>query len=182
MKRKDKIVIVLSMLVLTSAAYAQFKTNYFLKPPDENSHEGIGLLEEQGAEDSRFRHRQLFSARLSFYNGAPISSYAYTNMFSYQMRDDLRADIKIHGVFINPAYQDLWGSDLYLRPHMAMDAGVKYSPMNNGLFDIHARTYHRPSWNGQSVYLTLLGIPIKRLYTSKSFNDSKGLYFPGFLN
>tara|TARA_B100000029_G_C16949988_1_gene732155 strand:+ start:99 stop:410 length:312 start_codon:yes stop_codon:yes gene_type:complete len=103
-------------------------------------------------------------------------------MFEYQIRDDLRADIKIHGVFINPAYQDLWGSDLYLRPHMAMDAGVKYSPMNNGLFDIHARTYHRPSWNGQSVYLTLLGIPIKRLYTSKSFNDSKGLYFPGFLN
>ena len=45
MKRKEKIVIVLSMLVLTSAAYTQFKINYFPKPPDENSNEGIELLE-----------------------------------------------------------------------------------------------------------------------------------------
>ena len=57
MKRKDKIVIVLSILVLTSVAYAQFKTNYFPKPPDENANEGYEFLEERGADDSRRRPR-----------------------------------------------------------------------------------------------------------------------------
>ena len=174
--------IMIISLVAISVMFAQFKLNVFPEPPDEDPYNNTGILDQQDSDYNRFSHRQQFSASLSFYKGMPISSYAYTNMFAYQIREDLRADIKIHGVLINAAYQDLWGPDVYLRPHMAMDAGLKYSPMNNGLFDIHARTYHRPAWNGQSIYLTFLGIPIKKLYTSRSFNENSGLHYPGFLD
>ena len=161
---------------------AQFKPNVIPEPVSDDSYEDMELFGQEGVEDSRFGHQQRLSARFSFYKGVPISSYAYSNIFQYKIHEDLQADVKVHGVIINAAYQDLWGSELYLKPHMAMDAGLKYSPMNNGLFDIHARTYHRPSWSGQSVYLTLLGIPIKRLYSSKSFNDNNPPYYPGFLD
>jgi len=170
------------VLVAISTMFAQFKPNVFPQPPDEDPYSGIEMTDQQDTDYNRFSHRQQLSANLSFYKGMPISSYAYTNMFAYQIREDLRADVKIHGVLINAAYQDLWGPDVYLRPHMAMDAGLKYSPMNNGLFDIHARTYHRSAWSGQSIYLTFLGIPIKKLYTSKSFNQNNGLYHPGSLD
>ncbi len=62
----------------------------------------------------------------------------------------------------------------YLSPHIAMDAGVKYSPLNNGVFDFHIRTFHDQWWSGQSVYLSFLGVPIKRLYKSKSFDHYQG--------
>tara|TARA_B100001245_G_C22490812_1_gene249402 strand:- start:229 stop:381 length:153 start_codon:yes stop_codon:yes gene_type:complete len=39
-------------------------------------------------------------------------------------------------------YADLWGSDILGRPHVGVDAGLKYFPMNNGIIDIEARTHH----------------------------------------
>ena len=182
MKKALKTNVITAVFFVATIVTAQFRPNVFPDPVADDSYEGIDYLGQEDIEDSRFSHQQRLSASFSFYKGVPISSYAYSNIFEYKIREDLRADLKVHGVMINPAYQDLWGSEMYLKPHMAMDAGLKYSPMNNGLFDIHARTYHRPAWSGQSVYLTLLGIPIKRLYSSKSFNENNGPHYPGFID
>ena len=160
-----KINVIAKVLFAVTMVTAQFKPNVFPEPVGDDFYEDTDLFGQGDIEDSRFSHQQRLSASFSLYKGVPISSYAYSN-----------------GVMINPLYQDLWGSEMHLKPHIAMDAGLKYSPVNNGLFDIHARTYHRPAWSGQSVYLTLLGIPIKRLYSSKSLNDNSGRYFPGFID
>ena len=44
----------------------------------------------------------------------------------------------------------------------------------NGLFDFHIRTFHDQWWSGQSIYLSFLGVPIKRLYKSKTFDHYQG--------
>ena len=156
-----------------SFGFAQFKPD-FIRNPKEDPYHSSDEVSMKDETENRFRHRQILTMGFSLFRGAPLSMYSYTNVFSYDIREDLVADVKIHGRFVHGAYQDLWGSDAYTRPHLAMDAGVRYSPMNNGLFDIRARTYHDEWWNGQSIYLTFLGIPIKRLYKSRSFDEYYG--------
>lgn len=46
--------------------------------------------------------------------------------------------------------------------------------MNNGIIDLEARTRHNPVFNGQYVYLNVLGIPIKQLYRVESFHHNYG--------
>jgi len=154
-------------------AYAQFRPNFIIDR-GENPNYDPGEISVQDDIGGRFKHSQSISMAFSLFRGAPLSMYSYTNVFSYDIREDLVADVKVHGRFIDGAYRDLWGSEAYTRPHLAMDAGVRYSPMNNGVFDIHARTYHDEWWSGQSIYLTFLGIPIKRLYKSRSFDHYYG--------
>ena len=57
---------------------------------------------------------------------------------------------------------------------LGVDAGLKCSPMNNGIIGIEARTHHNPLFNGQYVYLNVLGIPIKQLYRVESFHHNYG--------
>jgi len=171
MKAYNKII---AFIIFFGVIYAQIRLDDLIPKRRSDTYEKTEIAYNEGQTNDRFKHNQLFSASFSFYRGAPLSTYSFTNIFSYDIREDLLADVKIHGRFFTGAYNDLWGRDIYNEPHMAMDAGLKYSPLNNGLIDINARTYHHPSWSGQSIYLAILGIRIKRLYSSKSFYDYEG--------
>ncbi len=164
---------ILAIALFSGLVYSQFRPNFVKEPEEDPYYEHNGPNKEELV-NNRLSHKQVFSAMFGIYKGTPTSMYSYTNVFSYNIREDLTADVKIHGRFLNSAYQDIFGENMYGRPHLAMDAGIKFSPLNNGLFDVHARTFHYEWWSGQSIYLTFLGIPIKRLYKSKSFDHYFG--------
>ena len=161
-----------TIFIFISLLHSQFKPDFI------NSHKEDRYIEmeEHYDEDQngRLKHWQRLSMSLSLKRGSPLSLYSYTNIFNYKVREDLVADVKIHGRFSNSIYQPSLSGGKYLSPHLAMDAGIKYSPFNNGVFDLHIRTFHDQWWSGQSAYLSFLGIPIKRLYKSKSFNRYQG--------
>ena len=163
--KKNSFKIILTFLA--SIIYPQFNSSVFTEHKKNNLYENI--KEPNKGENGRFNHQQSFSMGLSLFNGMPQSAYSYTNVFSYKIREGLYADVKIHGRFLSGAYNDLWSSNLYSGPSLSGSAGLKYSPMNNGVFDIQARAYQEKDWSGQSVYLTMFGIPIKRIYKSRDW-------------
>ena len=162
----------ITVVIYVSLLSAQFKPGFVRVPKEEMGIEAEELYDEDQVE--KFKHRQVLSMSLALKGGSPLSLYSYSNIFSYQIREDLVADMKIKGRFSNLANNPLLVNERYLSPHIAMDAGIKYSPLNNGIFDFHIRTFHDQWWSGQSVYLSFLGVPIKRLYKSKSFDHYQG--------
>ena len=162
----------ITFVIYISLLSAQFKPGFVKVPKEEIGIEAEGLYDEDQVE--KFKHKQMLSMSLSLKRGGPLSTYSYSNIFSYQIREDLFADVKINGRFSNSANNLLLVDEKYLSPHISMDAGIKYSPLNNGIFDFHIRTFHDQWWSGQSIYLSLLGVPIKRLYKSKSFDYYQG--------
>ena len=159
-------------VVYASLLPAQFKPGLVKEPKEDIGIDAEEIYDEDQVE--KFKHKQTLSMSLSLTSGSPLSVYSYSNIFSYQIRDNLVADVKISGRFSNSANNLLLVDEKYLSPHISMDAGIKYSPLNNGIFDFHIRTFHDQWWSGQSAYLSFLGIPIKRLYKSKSFDHYQG--------
>ena len=141
-------------------------------PKEEIDIEAEGFYDKD--QDEKFKHKQMLAMSISLKRGSPYLIYSYSNIFSYQTREDLLGDMKIKGRSSNSSNNPCLVDKKYLSPHIAMDAGVKYSPLNNGVFDFHIRTFHDQWWNEQSVYLSFLGVPIKRLYKSKSFDHYQG--------
>ena len=162
----------ITFVIYISLLSAQFKPGFVKVPKEEIGIEAEGLYDEDQVE--KFKHKQMLSMSISLKGGSPFSIYSYSNIFSYQIREDLVADMKIKGRFSNSPNNLFLVDKRYLSPHIAMDAGIKYSPLNNGIFDFHIRTFHDQWWSGQSIYLSLLGVPIKRLYKSKSFDHYQG--------
>ena len=162
----------ITVIIYVSLLFAQFKPGFIKVPKEEIGIEVDGLYDKDQVE--KFKHKQMLSVSLSLKRGSPLSLYSYSNIFSYQIREDLVADMKIKGRFSSSVNNPFLVDERYLSPHIAMDAGIKYSPLNNGIFDFHIRTFHDQWWNGQSIYLSLLGVPIKRLYKSKSFDHYQG--------
>ena len=147
------------------ALEAQFKIDSPLSKLAENQSRRTVIKDSLSFVDSRFDHRQKFSMGFAVYDRRPLSYNAYTNILTYQIREDLIADAKLGLFNISGPYSDIWGSS---ELQTSVDVGLRYFPMNNGLFDIEARTYHTPGFNGQYVYLNLLGVRIKRLYKVES--------------
>ena len=162
----------IALVICVSLLPAQFKPGFVKVPKEEMGIEAEGLNDEDQVE--KFKHKQMLSMSLFLKRGSPLSIYSYSNNFSYQLREDLVADMKIEGRFSSSANNPFLVEERYLSPHIAMDAGIKYSPLSNGIFDFHIRTFHDQWWSGQSVYLSFLGVPIKRLYKSKSFDYYQG--------
>ena len=162
----------ITLVIYTSLLSAQFEPGFIKVPKEEIGIEANGFYDKDQVE--KFKYKQMFSMSLSLKGRSPFSTYSYSNIFSYQIREDLVADMKIKGRFSNSANNPLLVDKRYLSPHIAMDAGIKYSPLNNGIFDFHIRTFHDQWWSGHSVYLSFLGVPIKRLYRSKSFDHYQG--------
>jgi hypothetical protein len=162
----------ITVIIYVSLLSAQFKPGFIKVPKEETGIEAKGFYDEDQVE--KFKHKQVLSMSFALKRGSPLSLYSYSNIFSYQIREDLVADMKIKGRFSNLTNKPFLVNERYLSPHIAMDAGIKYSPLNNGLFDLHIRTFYDQWWSGQSVYLSFLGVPIKRLYKSKSFDLYQG--------
>jgi hypothetical protein len=153
------------MCLSADALEAQFKIDSPLSKIVEYQSRHTVTKDSLSFADSRFNHRQQFSMGFAVYEKSPLSYNAYTNILTYQIREDLVADAKLRLFNIAGPYSDIWGSSGL---QTSVDAGLRYFPMNNGLFDIEARTYHTPGFNGQYVYLNFLGMRIKRLYKVES--------------
>ena len=162
----------ITFVIYASLLSAQFKPDFVKVSKEEIGMEAEGFFDQ--GQDEKLKHKQMLSMSISLKRGGPFSLYSYSNTFSYQIREDLVADMKIKGRFSNSANNPFFVNEKYLSPHIAMDAGLKYSPLNNGVFDFHIRTFHDQWWSGQSAYLSFLGVPIKRLYNSKSFDHYQG--------
>lgn len=163
---------IITFVVYASLLSAQFRPGFVKVPKEEIGKEAEGFYDKD--QDKKFEHKQMLSMLLFLKKNSPISIYSYSNVFSYQIREDLVADMKIKGRFSNSANNPFLVDERYLSPYIAMDAGIKYSPLSNGVFDFQIRTFHDQWWSGQSIYLSFLGVPIKRLYKSKSFDHYQG--------
>jgi len=130
--------------------------------------------DESFFDDLRFKHQQSFSSSFMFSQGMPMSINSYTNTITYHFREDLIVDANVHLFNVMGAYSDLWGKDIHSPLNMAFDAGVRYYPANNGIFNVDARTHHSPFFNGQYVDLKILGFTVKRLYTSENYHPVFG--------
>ena len=126
----------ITFIIYTSLLSAQFKPDFITVPKEEIGIEADGLYAKDQIE--RFKHKQVLSMSLSLKGRSPFSIYSYSNIFSYQIREDLVADMKIKGRFSNSVNNPLLVDKRYFSPHIAMDAGIKYSPLNNGIFDLFA--------------------------------------------
>ena len=135
--------------------------------------------DESFFDNLRLKHQQSFSSSFMFSQGLPMSINSYTNTITYHFREDLIVDANVHLFNVMGAYTDLWGNDVSRQLNTAFDAGVHYYPMNNGIFDVEARTHHSPFFNGQYVNLNILGFTVKRLYKSENYHSVFG---PDILN
>ncbi len=91
----------ITFVILTSLLFAQFKPGFIKVPKEE-----IDIETEEPFykdQDEKFKHKQMLSMSLSLKRGSPFSIYSYSNIFSYQIREDLVADMKIKGRFSNSA-------------------------------------------------------------------------------
>ena len=140
---------------------AQFKTDTLLAKMAEYQTEKRVSEHPSFLDESKFDHRQQFTMGFGVYGNKPLSYNAYTNILTYQVRESLIADVRLHLFSIAGPYSDIWGPSGL---QTSIDAGLRYFPLNNDMFDVEARTYHAPGFNGQYVYLNFLGMRIARLY------------------
>ena len=154
--------------------FPQFKPDFIPKKVRDKSQFSYLNKETQDTSSGRLIHSQALSASFYSSSGYPALSYAYTNVFGYKLMNRLNADVKIHVRQVNNAHSDLFGKSLYNTPHLAGSAGLEYSLTNKGVFTLNARTFHDAAWSGQAAYISMFGIPIKKLYKSKSFNSHSG--------
>ena len=155
-----------------SIALGQFRTDIPTSiRPDIQEDFSPELDDESFFDDLRFKHQQSLSTRFMLSRGLPMSINSYTNTFTYHFREDLIVDANVHLFNVMGAYSDLWGEDIQSPlNNMAFDAGVRYYPANNGIFNVDARSHHSPFFNGQYVDLKILGFTVKRLYTSENYH------------
>ena len=132
------------------------------------------LNDESFFDDHRFKHQQRLSSSFMLSRRLPMSINSYTNTFTYHFREDLIVDANVHLFNVMGAYSDLWGKDIQSPLNMGFDAGVRYYPANNGIFNVDARTHHSPFFNGQYVDLKILGFTVKRLYKSENYHPVFG--------
>ena len=154
--------------------FSQFKPDFIPKIAREKDQFSYLNKEAPDTSFSRLSHSQAISASFYSSNGYPAFSYAYTNMLGYKLMKRVNADFKVHVRHIKSAYIDLQEHSLYGVPHLAGSAGIEYSLTEKGIFSLNARTFHDPAWSGQAAYISMFGIPIKKLYKSKSFDSYGG--------
>ena len=91
----------ITFVIYISLLSAQFKPGFVKVPKEEIGIEAEGLYDE--AQVKKFNNKQMLSMSLSLKRGNPFSIYSYSNIFSYQIREDLVADMKIKGRFSSSA-------------------------------------------------------------------------------
>ena len=91
----------ITFVIYVSLLSAQFKSGFVKVPKEEIDIEAEGFYDEDQVE--KFKHKQMLSMSLYLKGGGPLSIYSYSNIFSYQIREDLVADMKIKGRFSNSA-------------------------------------------------------------------------------
>ena len=154
--------------------FSQFKPDFIPKIAREKDQFPYLNKEARDSSFSRLSHSQSISTSFYSSRGYPAFSYAYTNMFGYKLMNRVNADLKIHVRHVKNAHNDLQQNSLYGAPHLAGSAGIEYSLTEKGIFSLNARTFHDPAWSGQAAYISMFGIPIKKLYKSKSFDSYGG--------
>ena len=127
-------------------------------------YKNLGKLNHSFDENKAYGFEQSLKMGLSNLNGYPLSFYSYTNGFSFQLIEGLIGDAKLHGTYIPLSYSS---TSIPSKFYLSFDSGLKYYPMNNGAFNLEARTYHGPFGSGQTLDIDILGFTIKRLYQSK---------------
>ena len=115
---------------------------------------------------------QCFSISMGFHQGSPIRVASYNNGLHYKIRANLIADANF-SIFNERGslYSDIYGTELINEINSSLDAGLRYYPFNNGLFNIDVRSYHSGSSHGQSIDLDFLGITLKRFYQKGNYHS-----------
>ena len=91
----------ITFVIYISLLSAQFKPGFVKVPKEEIGIEAEGLYDEDQVE--KFKHKQMLSMSFSLKRGVPLSTYSYSNIFSYQIREDIVADMRIKGSFSSSA-------------------------------------------------------------------------------
>ena len=89
----------ITFVIYASLLSAQFKPGFIKVPKEETNIEAEGFYDKD--QDEKFKHKQMLSMSISLKRGNHFSIYSYSNIFSYQIREDLVADMKIKGRFSN---------------------------------------------------------------------------------
>ena len=89
----------ITFVIYTSLLSAQFNPGFIKVPKEEMGIEADGFYDKDQVD--KFKHKQTLSLSFALKRGSPLSLYSYSNIFSYQIREDLGADMKIKGRFSN---------------------------------------------------------------------------------
>ena len=110
---------ILITISIVGTVYAQFRIGVALNPRPDYSERYIGESLDDEPIPQKFSHHQQFSTSFMYVMGQPLSVNSYTNIFTYQIHEDLIADAKVNWFYLMGPYADLWGSDILERPHWA---------------------------------------------------------------
>ena len=110
---------ILITIVIVGTIYAQFRTGVTINPRPDYSERYLGEHLDDEPIPQKFSHHQQFSTSFMYVMGQPLSVNSYTNIFTYQIREDLTADAKVNWFYLMGPYADLWGSDILGRPTWA---------------------------------------------------------------
>ena len=124
-------------------------------------------------DSSKFGQHQSLSLGFNMGRGSLTNVYSYNNTTYYKIKDNLIADANFtFSYFKGSQYEDKYGYKLLNDINGDFDAGVRYYPFKNSLFNIDARNYHSPNGTGHSVDLDFMGITIKRLFKKGYTNNN----------
>ena len=96
----------ITFVIYASLLSAQFKPGFVWVPKEEIDIEAEGFCDKD--QDEKFKHKQMLAMSISLKRGSPYLIYSYSNIFSYQIREDLLADMKIKGRSSNSANTPFW--------------------------------------------------------------------------
>ena len=167
------------LIILSVGVCFLFSQNNF-KQPSTKSVIGItnfiGLgnsIRPFSNDSSKFGQHQSFSLGFNVGRGFPTNVYSYNNTTYYKIKDNLIADANFtFSYFKGSQYEDKYGYKLLNDINGDFDAGVRYYPFKNSLFNIDARNYHSSNGTGSSLDLDFMGITIKRLFKKGYINDN----------
>ena len=77
----------ITFVIYSSLSSAQFKPGFVKVPKEEINIEAEGFYDKD--QNEKFKHKQMLSMSISLKKGSPFSIYSYSNIFSYQIREDL---------------------------------------------------------------------------------------------
>lgn len=122
----------------------------------------------------QLEYRQKYSINIGQYLEFQPQAFGYHRDFYYRIKENLVIDTNIPEFMLNSgsAYSQKYGKDLIVRINGSYDTGLRYYPLDNGIFNLDVRTYNdfRGMSRGQSLGIGVFGITIFNYYQNGNTN------------
>ena len=158
-------------IISIAFAFGQSKTETMINSVDLNRINNEFKLAKKNRsiiESKKLDYRQEYSINLGQYLGSQPQTFGHHQDFYYIIKENLIVDTNIPEFMLNSssAYSQKYGKNLIGRINGSYDIGLCYYPLDNGIFNLDARTYndYRGMSEGQSLGVGIFGFTIFNFY------------------